>query len=119
MKAQIKITSLMVLSLMSFGVVAETSIAKASTRIDFNRIINDNNHKRTELHKDIDGHAVQAELTEEDAQRGQVVDFVDLEMGWQDNKENPVVETTRPMPDRRYNSVGAARIYNPGEASGT
>lgn len=89
----------------SFSVVghAGSSVSKGNTRIDFNRMIDDNNNTRNELQKDIDVKA-NAALASQDtaADRAKVVDFVDVELGWGE---------TAPLVDRRFNSVGEATVY--------
>ncbi len=103
MKAQMKIASLLVLTLIGSSAFAGASDLKTSTRIDFNKMINDNNNTRTTLHKDIDKQASQAVLNgDSEAERAKVIDFVDVEVGW--GESAPVV-------DRRFDSIGAATPY--------
>jgi hypothetical protein len=107
MKAQMKIAGLMVLAFLGSAAMADASDAKTSTRIDFNRMIDDNNNARKVLHKDIDQKAAAAATDgESDAERAKVVDFVDVEVGW--GESAPVV-------DRRFDSIGAARPYKMNE----
>jgi len=107
-KTYIMIASLVVVAGYGLGAAAD-SIAKANTRIDFNRMIDDNNNTRKELKKDIDIKARQANLDESDArERAKVIDFVDVEVGW--GESAPVV-------DRRFDSIGEARPYVIDESS--
>ena len=103
MKAQLNIISLVLIA--SFGIAshAGNSISKSNTRIDFNRMIDDNNSTRSELQKDIDVKANAAIASQETAaERAKVVDFVDVELGWGE---------TAPLVDRRFNSIGEATVY--------
>jgi hypothetical protein len=103
MKAQVKIISLIVVAVTGSSAFAGATDMKTSTRIDFNRMINDNNNTRTVLHKDIDAKASAAVLDgDSEAERATVVDFVDVEVGW--GESAPVV-------DRRFDSIGEARPY--------
>jgi|GEM_PF-1838046 len=103
MKVNMKIASLMILAAVGSSAMADASDAKTSTRIDFNRMIDDNNNTRSVLHKDIDQKAAAAALDgDSDAERAKVVDFVDVEVGW--GESAPVV-------DRRFDSIGKARPY--------
>ena len=108
MKVRFEIAAYVVVAL--FGVSAFAggpSDSKASTRIDFNRMIDDNNNTRKALHKDVDHRAQAAALSgDSEAERAKVVDFVDVEVGW--GESAPVV-------DRRFDSIGEARPYNMNE----
>lgn len=110
MKAYYQIAALMLIAGLGFQAQAQFNEKKAPTRIDFNRMINDNNNTRSELKKDIDQKANAAASEEDDAQvatdKKKVVDFVDVEVGW---GENP------PVVDRRFDSVGEARPYKMNE----
>ncbi len=98
MKAQLAI--LMILGLVGSVATAEVSERKPVTKIDFNGMIDANEKTRGELKKTIDEDVREAALQEQ-ADKAKVVDFVDLEVGWEEG--TPVVE--RPVSDRRYNSV--------------
>ena len=103
MKAHFKMIGLLVVAITGASAFAGAADMKTSTRIDFNRMINDNNNTRTELHKGLDAKASTAELNgDSEAERATVVDFVDVEVGW--GESAPVV-------DRRFDSIGKARPY--------
>jgi hypothetical protein len=103
MSIRLKILSAIVVAMSGTSAFAGSADAKASTRIDFNRMINDNNNTRTVLQKDIDAKAAAAVLDgDSEAERATVIDFVDVEVGW--GESAPVV-------DRRFNSIGEARPY--------
>lgn len=95
-----KLAALLIASLTSGAAMAEVSEHKPVTKIDFNGMIDANDKTRTELKKDLDATVEEAALQER-ADKAKVVDFVDLEVGWEEG--TPVVE--RPVSDRRYNSV--------------
>jgi hypothetical protein len=98
---KVHIMSLVVLAMFAVSASAEVSESKPVTKIDFNGMIQTNSQAGTELKKGIDESAETAAL-EERADKTKVVDFIDLEVGWDEGA--PVVEQ-RPVGDRRYNSV--------------
>jgi hypothetical protein len=69
-------------------------------------MIEDNNTAKEVIKKDIDLKAAALQKEQEDAERAKVIDFVDVEVGW---GEAP------PIVDRRYDSVGDARLYKMNE----
>lgn len=109
MKVRFKIAAVLVLAVVGTTAYAGGAAdSKASTRIDFNRMIDDNNNARSALHKDVDHRAKSAAALNGDseAERAKVVDFVDVEVGW--GESAPVV-------DRRFDSIGEARPYKMNE----
>lgn len=91
---------------LSSAAFAESTATKAALRVDFNRMIEDNNTAKAEIKKDIDVKAQALHNASVDAERAKVIDFVDVEVGW---GEAP------PIVDRRYDSTGPARVYNMNE----
>ena len=90
-----KLYSLILTVAISAGVAAHADVAdqKTATRIDFNRMIDDNNTARAELKKNIDQNTLQAK--EEEAERIKVIKFTDVEVGW----------GVAPPVSRKYDSV--------------
>ncbi len=102
MKALIQIAALMIAG-MSASAFADSTVTKAALHVDFNRMIEDNNIAKVEMKKDIDQKAQALQDASDKAEREKIIDFVDVEVGW---GEAP------PIVDRRYDSVGEARLYN-------
>ncbi len=74
MKTALKFISVLVVTSVSSLAYADAADSKTSTRIDFNKMIDDNNNTRVTLHKDIDQKATAAVLDEEsEAERAKVV----------------------------------------------
>jgi hypothetical protein len=92
-------------TLLVLGLVANAAMAteKPATQVDFNKMIDQNNTTRTELHKGLDGQAAKLPAKDATEERLKVIDFVDVEVGW--GEAPPVV-------DRRYDSVSEPRIVN-------
>lgn len=101
MKAQYKILGLVIVSMISGSVFAE-SIQKPSTHIDFNKMIEDNNSSKQDLQKIVSNKMeVESNQAEENADKQKVMDLVDVEIG---------IGQDRPVVDRRFNSVGEAVV---------
>lgn len=97
-------------SLLLTGLSMSAFAEQSKTRIDFNRMIDENNHERTALYKDL-GNKVDNTLNgESEAERAKVVDFVDVEVGWGEGA---------PVVDRRFDSIGKSRPYKLNEESGS
>jgi hypothetical protein len=105
MKASLTIASLLLT--FSASAFAGGTATKQALQVDFNRMIEDNNAHQAEIRNDINAKA-QALDEEQQAEKQKVINFVDVEVGW--GEAPPVV-------DRRYDSVGEARIYKMSEAS--
>ena len=101
MKVSMTIAALM-LSTVSVSAFAGGT-TKQALQVDFNRMIEDNNSHRAEMRKDINAKAHALDEAEHKAEKEKVINFVDVEVGW---GEAP------PIVDRRYDSVGEARVYN-------
>lgn len=101
MKTQYKIVAVVIASLISSGAFADSIMKKPTTRIDFNKMIDENNNDKSDLQKSVattsDQDAEQAASTEQQ----KVMDFVDVEVG---------MGQARPVVDRRFNSVGEAKV---------
>ncbi|HMN68932.1 MAG TPA: hypothetical protein PKC28_10375 [Bdellovibrionales bacterium] len=108
MKAQVRTLLLAIFSLSAVAATADEMPTKTATRIDFNRMIDENNSARTDLKKDIDQAAQdrQSPTRGEPADRAKVIDFIDVEVG---------VGEAPQTADRRFNSVNAARVYQMNE----
>jgi hypothetical protein len=102
MKASVTIAGLLLT--FSASAFAGGTATKQALQVDFNRMIEDNNAHTAEIRNDINAKA-QALDEAQKAEKQKVINFVDVEVGW---GEAPTVV------DRRYDSVGEARIYNPG-----
>ena len=104
MKAQYKILGMVIASLISAIAFADSDIKKPSTRIDFNKMIDQNNNEKDDLQKVTaakgSDESQQQEQTASDDKK-KVMDFVDVEVG---------MGQARPVVDRRFNSVGQARV---------
>ena len=96
MKAQLHIFSLIGLILVGSVASAEVHTQKPATRIDFNRMINENNNTKTELSKELAGEV--ARKSGHEIERAEVIDFVDVEV-------RVGAEEAPMMVDRRVNSV--------------
>lgn len=103
MKASITIAGILLFSVSAFAGETPT---KQALQVDFNRMIEDNNTSRAEMRKDINEKAQTAEQAKTKVDKSKVINFVDVEVGW--GEAPPVV-------DRRYDSVGEARIYKMNE----
>lgn len=104
--------NLLVLCLASAMSFAGDEPQRASTRIDFNKMIDANNSSRKEITgkiaEKIDEQAAVEKLDapvgalDGSEEQSDVVDFIDVELGW---------GVTPPVVDRRFDSVGAPRPY--------
>lgn len=107
MKASMTIAGILLFSVSAFAGETPT---KQALQVDFNRMIEDNNTSRNEMRKDINAKADKAveahAKADTQADKKKVINFVDVEVGW---GEAP------PIVDRRYDSVGEARVYNMNE----
>ena len=100
----------LVLFVMSSAIaMAEQAPSKQATRIDFNKMIDENNSQKAELQKDL-GNRGEAKAASSAADKKRVSDFVDVEVGWGKN---------RPVVDRRFNSVGKPRVVQVGQGDMT
>ena len=99
MKAIFSKTSIITL-LMIGSCVAGAGDHKPVTRIDFNKMIDENNSTRKELVQTHSEVSLEAELDRND-ERIKVIDFVDVEVG---------LGEAPPIVDRRFDSVGEPRI---------
>lgn len=106
MNAQVKIATLILSLVGSVTVMADQAPSKQATRIDFNKMIDENNSQKAELQKDMGARAESAAAARSDSDKKRVSDFVDVEVGWGKN---------RPVVDRRFNSVGKARVVKVGQ----
>lgn len=111
MNKQIKIVSLAVLVMSSATLMADQAPAKRPTRIDFNKMIDENNQQRAELQKDLSPKAKAKAEAQASDDKKKISDFVDVEVGW--GKDRPTVV------DRRFNSTGKPRIANIGQSDVT
>lgn len=98
MKTQIMTASLIVSALLGSVAFAE---GKAATRIDFNKMIDENNVQRGELQQTISADAAKASARKQD--RSKVIDFIDVEVG---------VGQTPAVTDRRFDSVGEPTVVD-------
>ena len=100
----VAITLLMISALFSSASLAET---KAATRIDFNKMIDENNMVKSELHKDVSAQtpvAVNRPLAAKRADdKSKVIDFIDVEIG---------VGSAPTVTDRRFDSIGAPVVVD-------
>ena len=85
---------------------ADVTTTKPALKVDFNRMIDDGNGKKDELHKAVDQHASITEQDEKKLQKKAVTDFIDVEVSWGANGDQA------PVVDRRFDSVGEARPAN-------
>jgi hypothetical protein len=99
MKKQILLISMMITA----AVFSSSAFSKerAVTRIDFNKMIDENNVKKNELQKEETETAQQPKVKKDD--KGKVIDFIDVEIG---------VGQTPSVTDRRFDSVGEAQIVD-------
>jgi len=104
-----------VITLLASSTTAHADLAtkRAPTRIDFNRMIDEGNAKRQELQQDMnaaspdaDAAVPSATTAAKKANRNNVSDFLDLEIG---------VGEAPSMVDRRFDSVGPARVVRPAD----
>ena len=101
MKQNIRKITLIAILFMSATSVAETVASKSALRVNFNKMIEDNNNKRQDLHQDLDK-TPQAATKKDD--KGKAIDFIDVEIG---------VGQAPSVVDRRFDSVGAPRLAEP------
>jgi hypothetical protein len=97
-----KAVIVMSLAMLGTSAMADMAVKKEATRIDFNKMIDENNSQRADLQKDIankDAQKTDAQETESDKKK--VYDFVDMEVS---------AGKARPVVDRRFNSVGQPRV---------
>jgi hypothetical protein len=103
MKAQLVISALLINSTLMTHAFADSGVQRPVTRIDFNKMINDNNIEAADLSKTVIS-ALEKQPVRHDAmapEKKKVLDFIDVEVG---------VGVDRPVVDRRFNSVGEARL---------
>lgn len=95
---------------MSVTCLAELA-EKAPLKVNFNSMIEKTSNEKNHIQGDIADHykAEELDLAAEDTQK--VIDFVDVEIR-SEKREEKKVELNRPV-DRRYNSVGVARLEEP------
>lgn len=93
MKTYIVKASLIVSALLGTNAFAE---GKTATRIDFNKMIDENNVHRNELQQTLSTDVAKEPRRKMD--RNKVIDFIDVEVG---------VGETPAVSDRRFDSVGA------------
>jgi hypothetical protein len=105
MKTQVTILGVMITAVISWGAQADDSIRKPLTRIDFNKMIDESNTDKEQLHNQIpsapEEDSTAAAVKKND--KAKVMDFVDVEIG---------VGEDRPVVDRRFNSVGEAKVVD-------
>lgn len=102
MKPQASAIGMLIASLVSASAfAADVQIAKPTTRIDFNKMIDSNNAEKSNLQKTVAGEETQSDSEVATDQR-KTMDFIDIEMMQKD--EN------RPVVDRRFNSEGEPRV---------
>jgi hypothetical protein len=110
MGQQIRIIAIIAIVFTSCAALAEAPVSKSALRVDFNKMIEDNNNQRKDLHQDIDVRAddesaqPQAAVKKDD--KGKVIDFIDVEVG---------VGQAPSVVDRRYDSVGEPKLADPAE----
>ena len=78
---------------------AETAVRKAPHRIDFNKMIEENNQKKSSMEKQTEETVAKSKAKE----KAEVVKFVDLEIG---------VDQPPSVADRRYDSIGGPRTMD-------
>lgn len=104
MAVNTKFLVMVTISMFSVNAMAELTQKKEVTRIDFNKMIDENNSERADLQREIVKKEVSVnEDGATDAEKQKVYDFVDMEVG---------SGKTRPVVDRRFNSVGTPRVAN-------
>ena len=105
MKAQYKITGMVVTALLSAGAFAEPAMQKTATRIDFNKMIDENNINQRDLQASVTNKMDKTEPAASESvvkdDKKKVLDLIDVEIG---------VGQDRPVVDRRFNSVGEPRV---------
>lgn len=109
MKTQFGIAGLLISALITSSAFADSLIQKPVTRIDFNKMIDENDNSKMDLEKSVNTQMADIPVTNNDRvtdDKSSVMDFVDVEIGL--GEDRPVVD--RPVVDRRYNSVGEPRI---------
>lgn len=95
MNKQIQIIVLVIAAVMGSTVFAD---GKPITRIDFNKMIDENNMKKKELHQEM------GEIeTAKKSDRDETIDFIDVEIG---------VGQSPSVVDRRFDSIGAAQVVD-------
>lgn len=100
MKAQI--LTLLSLTLLSSIALADSTMQKPVTRIDFNKMIDEGQSRESELQKSVSHKVAKKALVKRiKSDKIKVLDFIDVEMNLGEN---------RPVVDRRFNSIGAAKI---------
>jgi hypothetical protein len=108
MKAQLKMITLITILFAGSSVLAESVVSKPATRIDFNKMIEENNVKRNDLQQDInrDASTAQAPTKRANAKKddkSKTIDFIDVEIG---------VGQTPSVVDRRFDSISDAQIVD-------
>jgi hypothetical protein len=77
---------------------ADVNLTKSSMNVDFNTMIEGNNHVKKDIQKNIDQSLAEVD-TDETSDKSRVLDFVDVEVGWGETSPSNIV-------DRRFNSIG-------------
>lgn len=98
MKHKFQMLALVMAAVFSSTVFADS---KPVTRIDFNKMIDENNMKKSELQND-EIPVANARAPKKD-DKGKVIDFIDVEIG---------VGQTPTLTDRRFDSVGAPKVVD-------
>ncbi len=100
-----KLTLLISITSSSF-VAADLPMKKPAFRVDFNKMIDENSAHQSELQKAIASKVAkkQKKTKRQDSKRREVIDFVDVEVSWD--------ETTAPVADRRFDSVGGPKVLD-------
>lgn len=96
MNSQFKILAALMMGMMTSVAYADNSIQKTATPIDFNKMINEGTADQEQLHNKLE-----PSQTDDDAavsaDKAKVMDLVDEEIN---------MGESRPVVDRRFNSVG-------------
>lgn len=100
--SKIKVFSLMLVFASLSPTAFAESLKKTSPRIDFNKMIDENNHQKTKLQNQETSSDKLVEAKKKHKRK--VIDFKDVEVGWGDD--------STPLVDRRFDSVGEPRMID-------
>lgn len=85
----------------SLAALAESPVSKSALRVDFNKMIEENNVQRKEIKQDVDAAVADEKVQQKTADKSKAIDFIDVEIG---------VGQAPSVVDRRYDSVGEPRL---------
>ncbi|MBX3022328.1 MAG: hypothetical protein KF799_11700 [Bdellovibrionales bacterium] len=100
MKHQIQIIALVMAAVFSSTAFSE---GKKAVRIDFNKMIDENNMVKNELQKEVAAPASEKQVVAKKDDKNKVIDFIDVEIG---------VGQTPTVVDRRFDSVSDAQVVD-------